>query len=79
MNDRALAALANEQQLDAVGGINLLGTGLGQRSWATAPTDENHVLDPLIDEVEKVIDGTTYRNGTPCVADTGPRQHAEHL
>lgn len=60
MNDRSLDTVLKEQQLDAVGGINLLGTGMGQRSWAAAPTDENHVLDPLIDKVERVIDGTKY-------------------
>lgn len=76
MNDRTNVALLQGQPLDPVGGITLLGSGLGQRSWAASPSEENHVLNPMIAPVEKVIDGTTYKMGSNVLF-TESRAYAE--
>lgn len=67
MNDRANDVVTTketkEDQLDAVGGIDMLGCGINKLCWPGEVQALNRVLDTKHNEQTKVIDGKTYRIG----------------
>jgi hypothetical protein len=64
MNDRVNDAVTTkESQLDAVGGIDMLGCGINKLCWPGTVQALNRVLDTKYNEQKKEIDGKTYLIG----------------